>query len=192
MLLLLGGPQASLTAQASLAAFPFVDAIFQGEAETSWREFIRQSQRGTVRWQEIPGIAWRNGADVHLNCPAPLIEDLDTLPEPALDLYAFSRCASVTPIEIGRGCPFACTFCTASPFFRRRFRLKPIARILQEMDAIFRAIWEPPFSISSRIPSRSNGNSSRRFALRSRTITGRTLGIAALGRIRFPIRWPQQ
>lgn len=134
---LLGGPQAALTARESLAAFPFIDAIFQGEAEHSWRDFLRQTAAQSLSWAKIPGVAWRDGGDIALNDPAPLVKDLDALPLPALDLYSYPSRAAVTPIEIGRGCPFACTFCASSPFFKRRFRLKPVARILQEMDAMF-------------------------------------------------------
>lgn len=133
---LLGGPQAALTARELLTAFPFVDAIFQGEAEFSWREFVRQKAAQSLTWAKIPGVAWRDAGGIVLNEPAPLVKDLDTLPLPALDLYSYPSRAAVTPIEIGRGCPFACTFCASSPFFKRRFRLKPIARILQEMDAM--------------------------------------------------------
>jgi len=134
---ILGGPQATLTAQASLAAFRFVDVIFQGEAEHAWRTYLRQAREGVRSWGEVPGVAWRDDGTIRLNAPAPLIDDLDALPLPAFDLYDFGRDASVTPIEIGRGCPFACTFCSSSPFFKRRFRLKTAARILEEMDALF-------------------------------------------------------
>jgi len=39
-------------------------------------------------------------------------------------------------LELGRGCPFACTFCSTNDFFRRRFRLKSPARVLEQMRRV--------------------------------------------------------
>ena len=133
---LLGGPQASLTAAATIGAFPFVDVIFPGESEHSWGEFIRKLREPTASWAGVPGIVWQDGARIREIPSAPVIQDLGTLPPPALDLYDFNRSAAVTPIEIGRGCPFACSFCSSSPYYKRNFRLKPIGRILEEMDRL--------------------------------------------------------
>lgn len=133
---LLGGPQASLTAPASLGAFPFIDVIFQGEAEDSWREFLRALKEPNHSLVQVPGIVWRDNEVIRENAPTTIVHDLGTLPLPALDLYDFSQRAAVAPIEIGRGCPFACSFCSTSFFFKRKFRLKPIERILEEMDRL--------------------------------------------------------
>src|SRR5579864_8003219 len=38
--------------------------------------------------------------------------------------------------ELGRGCPFACRFCSTNDFFRRRFRLKTPARMIAEMRRV--------------------------------------------------------
>src|SRR5205809_1059956 len=39
-------------------------------------------------------------------------------------------------LELGRGCPFACTFCSTNDFFRRNFRLRSPNRMLQDMRVI--------------------------------------------------------
>ena len=124
---ILGGPQASLTAQSSIRAFPFVDVVFVGESENSWREYLKTGA--------APGTVWRDGSAIRENPPVPVVRDLETIPFPALDLYRYAGRA-VTPLEIGRGCPFACSFCASSPYFRRNFRLKPVPRILEEMDLL--------------------------------------------------------
>src|SRR5437764_12338342 len=36
-------------------------------------------------------------------------------------------------LDLGRGCPFACTFCSTNDFFRRNFRLRSPERVLQDM-----------------------------------------------------------
>lgn len=133
-LILLGGPQASLTARETMSAFPFVDVIFLDEAEISWRAFLRGLPASSASLAAIDGLAWRDSGEIRQNPRSGVIKHLGELPFPALDLYPFPRNASVTPVEIGRGCPFACSFCASSPHFRRSFRLKPVARILEEMD----------------------------------------------------------
>jgi hypothetical protein len=44
--------------------------------------------------------------------------------------------ATFAALEMGRGCPFACTFCSTNDFFRRKFRLRSPERILRDMRAI--------------------------------------------------------
>jgi radical SAM superfamily enzyme YgiQ (UPF0313 family)/Fe-S-cluster containining protein len=136
-LTVLGGPQASLTAQESLSAFPFIDIVFEGEAEHSWREFLRRLNEPNRTFAEVSGIVWRENGEIRRNARAPIVEDLGTLPYPAVDLYVIPPRMTVIPIEIGRGCPFGCSFCSSSPHFRRKFRLKPVARILEEMDLLY-------------------------------------------------------
>ncbi len=36
-------------------------------------------------------------------------------------------------IEAGRGCPFTCTFCATAPFWERKYRVKPVATLLEEI-----------------------------------------------------------
>ena len=40
-------------------------------------------------------------------------------------------------IEAGTWCPFACTFCATAPFWERRYRVKPVARIVDEMRFLY-------------------------------------------------------
>ena len=40
-------------------------------------------------------------------------------------------------IEAGRGCPFACTFCATAPFWERKYRVKPVERIIEEMRFLY-------------------------------------------------------
>src|SRR5438876_9827010 len=67
---------------------------------------------------------------------APPIEDLDTLPSPAYHLTGELEGAHRAALEMGRGCPFACTFCSTNDFFRRNFRLRSPERILRDMRAL--------------------------------------------------------
>ncbi len=143
--IIFGGAQASITDVRTLEVCPFVDIVVRGEAEYSLLELL-----GTMRdggdFEAVGGITWRDrtGAIVR-NAPAPLIEDLDELPLPKYELYSeIIKSYSGTresnmefvngiPIDVGRGCPFSCTFCVTNDYFVRAFRLKSQDRILEEV-----------------------------------------------------------
>src|SRR5262249_53496405 len=58
------------------------------------------------------------------------------LPFPAFHLFPDVRHCRHFPLELGRGCPFSCTFCSTNDFFRRRFRLKSPAHMIAEMRRV--------------------------------------------------------
>ena len=122
--IVLGGPQASVVDEATLAAFAAVDVIVRGEAEVTFPRLLWALADGDDLGG-IQGITYRHQGRIVRNPNAPVIEDLDSLPLPAYHLLARDRslCFRLA-LEIGRGCPFACNFCSTNDFFRRRFRLE--------------------------------------------------------------------
>jgi radical SAM superfamily enzyme YgiQ (UPF0313 family) len=130
--ILLGGPQASSVDLATLSAFPFVDFILRGEADHSLLWFVEQ-WRSRGHFGEVQGLTWRGPFGPQRNRDAPVIENLDDLPLPAYHLSKTLKDADYAFLELGRGCPFACTFCSTNDFFRRRFRVKSPARMLADM-----------------------------------------------------------
>jgi radical SAM superfamily enzyme YgiQ (UPF0313 family) len=133
---ILGGPQASVVDVATLEAFPGIDFIVRGEADRTFPALVKQLARGDVRWEDIPGITFRRGGEVVRNQAAPVIEDLDQLPLPAFDLDTRIGDRGGIHLEIGRGCPFACTFCSTNDFFRRNFRLKSPAKMIADISRL--------------------------------------------------------
>jgi radical SAM superfamily enzyme YgiQ (UPF0313 family) len=134
--IILGGPQASVVDVATLRAFPSVDVIVRGEADDTFPALLRHLAQGDGEWQRLAGITFRRGIEVVRNPNAPVVENLDRLPLPAFDLDSRLRERGGVHLEIGRGCPFACTFCSTNDFFRRNFRLKSPARMVGDMKAI--------------------------------------------------------
>lgn len=133
-LIVLGGPQASVVDRATLQAYPHIDVVVRGEAEQTLPALV-QALAANRPLADIPGITFRSqrDGDIVRNPDAPLVLDLDALPFPAFHLFPDVRFCRHFPLELGRGCPFSCTFCSTNDFFRRRFRLKSPARIIAEM-----------------------------------------------------------
>jgi radical SAM superfamily enzyme YgiQ (UPF0313 family) len=131
--IILGGPQASVVDVPTLRAFPSIDFVLRGEAEETLPLLLDALSGGRTRWPHIGGLTRRVGGEVVRNPNAPVIADLDGLPMPAYDLYPHIRDCTYAPLEAGRGCPFACSFCSTNDFFRRRFRLKSPAVLVGQM-----------------------------------------------------------
>ena len=134
-----GGPQASCTAELTLETMPFVDYINTGEGENTVIPLFSGILRGEGDLNTIPGLHYRkNGQLFHNNQLVPLCDlnaqprwdDRLLLPEdPKVlnDQYYFM------PIDVGRGCPYSCTFCCTSYFWRRVYRLKGTEEIIADI-----------------------------------------------------------
>ena len=145
--IIIGGPQATVVDVATMVAFPCVDIIVRGEADETFSELLCLLGNGDSNWQNIPGITFRKGAQVVRNKNASVIADLDRLPLPAFDLDTRIKDRGGIHLEIGRGCPFACTFCSTNDFFRRNFRLKSPAKMIDEISGLKRAYGLNYFSL---------------------------------------------
>ena len=133
--IIFGGPQASVVDLRTLATFPFVDYILRGEADETLPLFLGELAGGRD-FSSVPGLTWRSPFGPVRNVNASPIQDLDALPLPAFHLTGELANATSAHLEIGRGCPFACTFCSTNDFFRRKFRLKSPQRMLADMRAV--------------------------------------------------------
>lgn len=131
-----GGPQASVADVETLEAFPFVDLILRGEAEESLPLLVSALAEGRGL-DRVPGLTRRLDGRIVRHPEAPLLTDLDSLPMPAYHLFPYDV-GSSPALDVGRGCPFACSFCSTSTYWRRRFRLKSVDRIIDEMRALKR------------------------------------------------------
>lgn len=134
-MVLFGGPQASVVDADTMAAFPFVDFVLRGEVEQSLPSLLQELQRD-YDYSRVPGLTYREGTTVKRNPNAPVIDDLDSVPSPAYHLSNYLRNAKAASVELGRGCPFSCRFCSTNDFFRRKFRLRSPTRVLKEMRDI--------------------------------------------------------
>lgn len=130
-----GGPQASLCAADILNNFPFVELVGIGEGELYISDLMKAlvSKSG---YSHIEGLAFREGnlvkeSKCHNMIPSDELGKY-TVFEYDLDALNLSK-VKYFPIEAGRGCPFGCTFCSTSMFWGRKFRVKPVSVLVEEM-----------------------------------------------------------
>jgi tRNA A37 methylthiotransferase MiaB len=133
----IGGPQASAVDVATLTAFPFIDFVLRGEAEETFPQLVECLLSGDSPCGQ-PGLTFRDGPGVRRNPDAATIPNLDVLPLPALERYGDVPRRRSLPLEIGRGCPFSCRFCSTSGFFSRHYRLKSTDLVIRQMNVLSR------------------------------------------------------
>jgi radical SAM superfamily enzyme YgiQ (UPF0313 family) len=131
----LGGPQASVVHAETLDAFPFIDAVLRGEADDSFPLYLA-ALRGEEAVSDVPGLTARLNGEIVVTADPPPVLDLDRLPFPAFHLYGDFSSFRHLPLELGRGCPFGCKFCSTNEFFSRRFRVKSSARLIDDMRTL--------------------------------------------------------
>jgi radical SAM superfamily enzyme YgiQ (UPF0313 family) len=133
---ILGGPGASFSAKEILESFKQVDVIIRGEADISFPELVVQIQsNGSII--PIKGVVYREDDQILDNGWSDPIKDLDSLPFPNYEICSKDvDVEEAVSIEMGRGCPFACTFCSTSSYFKRKFRMKSIDRVISEIKLV--------------------------------------------------------
>ena len=136
------GPHASSTPRAALRKLG-VDAAVIGECEEA---LVRLADTPRAGWGEIAGLCRREGGEIVMQ-GGPLAADMTRLPAlrwPADAVrrhthhhHRFDRppTGPGAEIETSRGCPYRCTFC-AKENFRDRYRRRPLATILDELDGL--------------------------------------------------------
>jgi radical SAM superfamily enzyme YgiQ (UPF0313 family) len=138
--IVLGGHDVSFVDQRTLEKFPWIDAVVRGEGEITFRELATAYAGGSVP-HGIEGVTWREGPRVIRNRDRDLVACLDDLPLPdysfvaPLDVYR-DTCGiprSIAILEVGRGCPHQCVYCSESVMWRRRTRTFSVSRIIGEM-----------------------------------------------------------
>ena len=142
-----GGPQSDIIARETIEAFPYVDYVCQGEGETTIVPFFTSLLQGKPDLT-VPGLVYRQRGSVHQNERPALITDLDALPDIDYSIIGMSpeNNANYISVDIGRGCPFGCSYCSTSAFWGRKFRLKSPERIRKEVESINKTYGVSKFS----------------------------------------------
>lgn len=99
------------------------DAVVIGEAEELWEKLIEDFKRGG---KQALAKFYRNSQR-----PDPV-----KIPIPRRELikdkgYLLSRFLQLT-----RGCPFDCSFCSVSKFFGKKYRFRPVKKVIEEIKGM--------------------------------------------------------
>ncbi len=137
------GPHASTTPATTLRKLG-VDFAVMGEAEETLR---RMASTPRANWPDVPHVASRD-ADGRTHLQGGVAQcDMSALPalrwaDGSVRRHAHHHhrfdAAPTGPgaeMETSRGCPYSCTFC-AKENFRNAYRKRPVAVILDELDAL--------------------------------------------------------
>ncbi len=142
--IVLGGEHASACARHILETCSFVDACVIGEGEETFVELLDALQRGG-HLDAVPGaLTARCGSPVPSSCTRRPRLDVRTIPRPdwnAFPLEAYLAGGYVhgvvrgrtMPILATRGCPYACTFCSAPGMWQRRWQARDPHDVIDEM-----------------------------------------------------------
>ena len=114
--IVLGGVGPSPVAREIIEAFPFVDAVIEGEGEISMLDFVRNGKRGHI--------------------PPQVPTRLDDLPLPAYSLIDFDLYDAAPSVITSRGCPFQCTFCTEPYNFGGHVRFRDVDSVMEEIELL--------------------------------------------------------
>ncbi|HSF98025.1 MAG TPA: radical SAM protein [Ornithinibacter sp.] len=144
---LLGGPHASILDEPILRRYGQFDVIVRGEAELTLGPLL--DTLGARDLGALEGITYRRGDEIIHRPDGPTIADLSVLPVPDYSAYPIADLhLDVLRVEAGRGCPFACTFCSTASFFGRRYRLHSTERLCAELTRLNEAYGITHFALT--------------------------------------------
>lgn len=141
--MVIGGHNASFVARPTLERFPWLDAVVCGEGEQTFGELLSAWQQGDDV-AEVAGVVWRSNDTIVENPQRTLLEDLNSLPlpdyslAPSLERYrrACGMSRSIAILEVGRGCPHRCVYCSEAALWQRRCRTFAVERLIEEMTRL--------------------------------------------------------
>jgi Fe-S oxidoreductase len=113
-------------------ALQHCDYVVRGEGEETVVELLEALSDGGKPYG-VKGVSFWDGDQIVHNPPRPLVQDLDSLPFPDLDLIVGKENMSVTPILTSRGCPYNCTFCSVTEMFGHKFRRRSVENVMEEL-----------------------------------------------------------
>ncbi len=125
-----------------------LDAIVIGEGELPLEAVIERIN-ADCGLDGLPALAYKDNGGIKVNSERWLVDDLDTLPLPARDLFpvekyfdvnfpmqAISRDRRNLSIATSRGCPYRCRFCSSTVHWGKRYRRRSVERVLEEIATL--------------------------------------------------------
>jgi radical SAM superfamily enzyme YgiQ (UPF0313 family) len=95
----------------------YADSIVMGEAEEVWPQLIEDAKRGDLKpFYRQEGYT-----------------TLSNIPIPRRDILPHRGYLPLDVLQVTRGCPFRCEFCSVQKFFGETYRFRPISDVVEEV-----------------------------------------------------------
>ena len=93
------------------------DSVVLGEAEEVWPHLVEDARVGNLKpFYRQEGYT-----------------DLSRMPMPRRDILPRKGYLPLDVVQVSRGCPFQCEFCTVQKFFGETHRLRPVSEVVEEV-----------------------------------------------------------
>ncbi|HXW01371.1 MAG TPA: radical SAM protein [Anaerolineae bacterium] len=100
-------------------ALQFADAVVIGDAEGLWPQLVRDAQGGRLE-------------KIYRQPDYPLLNGFI----PDRRIFRGKRYAPAALVQYGRGCRFACEFCSIHAFYGSNLRQRPVGEVVAEIEAL--------------------------------------------------------
>jgi radical SAM superfamily enzyme YgiQ (UPF0313 family) len=93
------------------------DSVVMGEAEGVWSHLVEDARTGNLKpFYRQEGYT-----------------DLSGMPMPRRDILPKRGYLPLDVVQVSRGCPFRCEFCTVQKFFGEAHRFRPVSEVVEEV-----------------------------------------------------------
>jgi radical SAM superfamily enzyme YgiQ (UPF0313 family) len=143
----LGGYHGTFCHENVMKKHPEFDVVIRGEGEVSFVEYLRHRYGFGDLDTPIAGVTHRFGSKIIIGHQRPIIQNLDSIPPPALDLihhrkefrslYDHIAKKDVPKLSLisSRGCYGKCTFCSITKFYgNRKVRCHSVERAIDDVE----------------------------------------------------------
>jgi len=139
--IILGGVHATLLPEQSLG-HKNIDYVIKGEGDYAFCEFL-EALEGKIPITEVKNLWHKKDEKVIANESAPLIMDLDSIPDLPYDLLDMDKYDAIdlgfgksATLCTGRGCPFLCKFCANEVLQEATWRGLSPERLIQKIKIL--------------------------------------------------------
>ncbi len=100
-------------------ALQYADAVVVGDAEEVWPQVVEDARRGQLR-------------RIYKSETPALLDELRF----ERKIFAGKRYKPLVPVQYGRGCRFACDFCSIRAFYGSHTRQRPLKDVIAEIESL--------------------------------------------------------
>ena len=145
-LIVMGGSHPTALPEETMRNGPF-DVAVLGEGEFSFLELAQRVRNASKDFSGINGLMYRQNGELIFTGKSAYLEDLDSLPFPALHLFPPLSIYHPMPGNVrkipyaqmitSRGCPYQCTFCDRK-VFGQLFRARSPRNVVDEIEMLMK------------------------------------------------------